>query len=477
MNEITNAPMDQPVIFRLWGAVEAHKDGKRVPMGPQREKCMLVALIAANGKDIQRETLKKWIWDDEPASASEDLNSFMTSLRKRLRSLGLDDELTNKNSLCRLSIPQASVDINRVKALLAAPKLDDHHAAKLLGQALRLSEGEPLAGLNSRRINSYRIELERERHALRIAYYQTQARLDRHQECLGELSRLFDEHPDDAAVTALAMYVLYFAGRSPDALEVYRRHERHLKNEVGVDVSAEISELHGRVLNRTLAKGSFAVGKPYSANGEPSMDATESLVLAIRPDTGDLEEVQQAVVESFGEEELRTRLADDCLICVVSPDVAPMQVVRAWMDRLVKAVRQRAQVGIAIGSEDRVRELARSEYARRVRNGAPHSSNLVIAMSDDLYQLVTGSPGGQLDATGYRRAENGVGGWVRVPGLSTPPHPRDEQHPGEKSHPRDESGQDAPAGMPTPAGPSVVFQGDTKIRNQTIASVVNKTRR
>jgi DNA-binding SARP family transcriptional activator len=463
MNETTTAPVDQSVIFRLWGAVEARKDGERVPMGTQREQCMLVGLIAVKGQDIQRETLKNWIWDDEPASASGDIDSFMTRLRKRLRDLGFDNVLTSGNGLCRLAIPQASVDVHRVKALLSEPKLDDHHAAKLLGRALRLSEGEPLAGLNSRRINNYRIELGKERHALRVAYYQTQARLGRYREHLGELSRLFDEHPGDAAVTALTMYALHFAGRSPDALDVYRRHDRHLKDEVGVDVSAEISDLHRQVLNQTLVWDSFAVGKPYSANGAPSMDATGSLVLAIRPDSGDLDEVRQAVVESFGEQELRTRLADDCLICVVSPDVAPVRVVRAWMDRLVKAVRQRAQVGIAIGSEDRVRELARSEYARRVLNGAPVGSNLVVAMSDDLYELVTGSPGAQIDATSYRRAENDVDGWVRIPGLSTPPHPRDEP------------GHGAPAGMPT-TGPSVVFNGETKIGKQTITSMINKAR-
>jgi DNA-binding SARP family transcriptional activator len=466
MTGTTSAPAEQPVTFRLWGAVEARKSGEPVGMGSPREQCMLVGLIAANGKDIQRATLKKWIWDDEPVSASSDLDGFMTRLRKRLEDLGFDRALINGNGLCRLAIPPSSVDVHLVKALMAAPKGDDHHAAELLGQAVRLSDGEPLAGLNSRRIDNYRIELVKERHALRIAYYQAEARLGRYREHLGELNRLFDEHPGDDAVTALTMYALHFAGHRPGALEVCHKHILHLRNKVGIDVSAKIGDLQQQVLDGALAKDSFAVGKPYQANGEPPMDSTKPLVLAIRPDTGDLEELRQAVAGSFGEGELRTRLADDCLICVVLSDVEPVRVVRAWMDRLVGAVRQRAQVGIAIGDEDRVRELAKSEYARRVLNGAPRGSNLVITVSDDLYELVTGFPGGQLDATGYRRAENGVGGWVRVPGLSTPPHPRD-----------DESGREAPASASHPSGPHVEFHGKTRIGKQTIASVINKGRR
>jgi len=125
MTETTSEPGDRPVIFRLWGAVEARKNDERVDMGPPRERCMLVGLIAANGKDIQRETLKKWTWDDEPASASDDLGHFMTSLRKRLDGLGFDGALINGNGLCRLAIPPASVDVHRAKALMAAPKRDD----------------------------------------------------------------------------------------------------------------------------------------------------------------------------------------------------------------------------------------------------------------------------------------------------------------------------------------------------------------
>lgn len=248
MTETTSAP----ATFRLWGAVEARKNSEPVRMGSPRELCMLAGLIEANGKDIQRETLKKWIWDDEPASASGELDHFMAHLRKRLDGLGLDGALINGNGLCRLAVPPESVDVHRAKALKDAPKRDDQHAAELLGQALRLTDGEPLAGLRGRQIEHYRRELEGNRLALQIEYYQVEARLGRCREHLGELSHLFAEHQGDAAVTALTMYALYFAGRRPDALEIYRNHAKYMRNEEGLDVSQKISDLHGQVLNNAL---------------------------------------------------------------------------------------------------------------------------------------------------------------------------------------------------------------------------------
>jgi DNA-binding SARP family transcriptional activator len=460
MSELAAALTDQPVTFRLWGAVEAYQNGRRFPLGPQREQRMLAGLLAAKGKQVARETLKKWIWDDEPEKAAEDLKALMTGLRKRLADLGFVEVLNNKNGTCQLDVPAAAVDVHRVKALVAAPKRSDQHAADLLGLAVRLSDGEPLAGLSSPGINNYRIELERERHALRIAYYQAEVRLGRHQNHVGELSRLFDDHLDDAVVTALTMCALYFAGRTTDAGSVYMRHQRHLRKEVGVEVSPEIQELYSRMLDNNLAKDtcSFALGTSYPVNGESPMDTTSPLLMAIRPDSGNPAEVQQAVMESLGDSDFRVRLLDDCLICVVAPGVLPEQVVRVWPDRLLTTVRQRAQIGIARGPENNACDLARSDFARTVRNGSG-SSNLVVVVSDDLHSLVTGSGVGKIDTQSYRQAEDGLDGWVRVPGRTQVPHPRDDE-PDHASRIRE----------PASGSSGAAFYGDTKIGQQNIAT-------
>ncbi|MBB5850199.1 BTAD domain-containing putative transcriptional regulator [Amycolatopsis umgeniensis] len=462
MQESTVASADQPVIFRLWGKVEAVHDGELVPMGSRREQGMLAGLLAAKGLEIQRETLKAWAWDDEPESASDDLSRFMSELRKRLRKLGFADSLVNRNGLCRLGVPADSVDVNRVKALTNVEKRDDRHAAVLLAQALRLSEGKPLAGLDTRRVNSYRKELERERHALKIAYLRVELRLGRYQDHIGELSGLLDEHPDDAAVTALMMCALHFAGRDTEALEVFRRHRGYLNDELGMGASPELEGLEKCLLNNDLtADGrAYALGRPYLANGDSPMSPTEPLLVAIRPDAGSPEEVRRVAFESFGAGSFQARQAEDCLLCVVSPDVAPVEVMGVWMDRLVLGMPHRAQVGIGMGNEVEVCDLARSAYARSVLNCAP-DSNLVVAVSNELYELTSSLPELQIDSSSYRKDDRGVAGWVRVPGLSVPPRPRP-----------DGPTEDVRMVSSASSGPNVAFNGKTKIRTQVVASTV-----
>lgn len=461
---------DRPVMFRLWGAVEARANGMTVAMGTQREQCMLVGLLAAGTAPVRRVTLRKWIWDDEPDSASDDLNKFMSRLRKRLSQLGLSNALDNKNGLCRLGISPSCVDAHRVKAALAVvPGQSDAEAAERLGRALQLCDGEPLAGLSSRQIDSYRREMEADRLALRISYYRIELRLGRYQEHLGKLTTLLEQNPADRQVTTLTMYSLCMAGRQSDALEAYTRHRNHLLEEKGLDVDPELVELHGRVLRNelTTSRVHSLLGGANISSGASAMKENPSTLVAVRPDTGTPEEIHGAVTRAFGEEAFRTQLTDDCLIFMIPDDVPTARVIGTWMTKLSDAVRQRTQVGIALAGHDDVCELARSDYARQVLNGAP-DSKLVVAVSNDLYRSVVLDGGGAVDPTAYRRTENGVSGWVCVPGMSVPPHPCDDER----------AATNRSTMMPAGGGPQVNFYGATKIRGgQTNATVINNYKR
>ena len=268
MKEDVRSATDRPPTFRLWGEVTANRDGDRVPMGTKREQCLLVGLLAARGKSVSRESLRKWIWNDTPDSASGELDAFMTKLRKRLSDLGFADVLVNKNGLCRLDIADDQVDVHRADALAKAQKRNDPHAEILLREGLQLTEGEPLAGLDTESIENYRLTLERRRLDMEVEYCQVAIRLGRHQQLLGELNRLFDEHPEDTRVAALAMCASQLSGRQSDVHKIYSQHRTHMR-EFGVDVSPEIKELQTRILKNDLRPDSrcFPLGEPYSAAG------------------------------------------------------------------------------------------------------------------------------------------------------------------------------------------------------------------
>lgn len=460
MRELVAATSDSSAFFRLWGAVEAVVDGRAVDMGTQRERCLLVGLLVARSTPVPRDSLHRWIWDDAPESAADDVNKFMTNLRKRLGALGLASALVSRNGLCQLKIAESSVDAYHVKqAVTLASQSADEQAAELLDQALRLCDGEPLAGLATRRVDGYRRQLAADRLAAEIAYYQVELRLGRHHARIGGLTRMFDERPTDNMVTALTMCALFFAGRQSDALDVYRRHRNELVDENGLDVSPELRELHERLLRQELTTdpGRFPLKRARQANGAPAMEDAGTVLIAVRSSIEDQADVRRMTGETFGGARFHPELVDGCVVCAVPADIPAVTVIGVWMSRLSSAVCVPTQVGIALVRDGNVCDLARSDYAGRILDGAP-GSKLVVAVSDSLYRSVVMPRGRDVDPAAYRRMEDAGGGWVRIPGMSVPPHPVD----------------DGPLPPPTPAGlpgPSVNFHGNTRIDKQQIGTV------
>lgn len=267
-----------PVMFRLFGAVEAHTDeGKRIDLGSEKERCLIVGLLLAKGRAISRLEILEWPWDSPPESADGDLERFMTRLRKRLEALGIKEMLVNRDRQCRLTVPPDWVDVHRFRDLVAKARSqdDDQQAAEYLGAALDLSEGEPLAGLAGRRVDTERRGLVEERRAVEFEFLQFEVALGRHRQHIPHLTRLCLDRPENPEVAGLTMYALHLAGRQPEALDVYQHHRRHLL-ESGLDVYQPLQELHQRILRGDLppaGEDGFPTTKPRPpVQDEPATD-------------------------------------------------------------------------------------------------------------------------------------------------------------------------------------------------------------
>ncbi|GAA0998290.1 hypothetical protein GCM10009555_097320 [Acrocarpospora macrocephala] len=264
------------VRFRLFGAVEAQVGDKRIDLGSERERRLLVALLS-KGRRIERQKLLDWIWDEAPDSAFGDLDKFMSKLRRRLDGIGLGEALVNRDRLCQLDVPANAVDVHRFRALVAeARHADDQRAAALLSEALELSDGEPLAGLSGRQVDSYRHALNEERYAAELAFVQVELRLGHHQERIADLARLFAERPDDT-VAGLRMLALHRAGRQAEALRVYDEHRLRLKA-MGLDVPQRLAELHGRILRNDERLQQFGDEWLTGCARPPKPDKSESVL-------------------------------------------------------------------------------------------------------------------------------------------------------------------------------------------------------
>lgn len=67
---------------------------------------------------------------------------------------------------------------------------------------------------------------------------------------IGELERLVAEHRYREPVWAQLMTAYYLTARQADALDAYQRLKTTLADDLGIDPSVTLSDLHGRILRQ-----------------------------------------------------------------------------------------------------------------------------------------------------------------------------------------------------------------------------------
>ncbi|MYR58624.1 tetratricopeptide repeat protein, partial [Streptomyces sp. SID625] len=148
---------------------------------------------------------------------------------------------------------------------------DLHRARALLGRALRLWDGEPLAGVPGPYAEAQRVRLEEWRLQLLEARLDMDLEQARHGEAVSELTALTAAHPLRERLRELLMLALYRSGRQAEALAVYADTRRLLADELGVDPRPELRELQQRIL------------RADPALAEPSAPAPEPVTAQVRP--------------------------------------------------------------------------------------------------------------------------------------------------------------------------------------------------
>lgn len=246
--------IESPVRFRLLGPVGASHHDRPVELGPPREQRLLVALLAGKGKPVPRASLPSWIWERPGAGAMEMLAELMRNVRRRLACVGVGDVLICAKGLCRLDVPADLVDVHRFARLVEAARraAGDRGAVGLYRQALDLVQGEPLGALRGRRVEDYRTTLLDRIAAVRTWWLEAELRLGNHDRHLPDIAELNRAEPLDEKVAGLLMRAYFQSGNQHRALEVFRRIERRVREELGNTVGRELAELHRRILENDL---------------------------------------------------------------------------------------------------------------------------------------------------------------------------------------------------------------------------------
>jgi DNA-binding SARP family transcriptional activator/tetratricopeptide (TPR) repeat protein len=238
----------------LIGPLSVRRDDEEVPVTAARQRAVLAVLAARAGQVVSFDELAELIWDGAPPSGAR---CTVRGYVKRLRQvLGpeLAGRLVTRAPGYALEVADDELDLLTFDRLCtdggaAARAGAWQRAAQLLGEALLLWRGQPLADIGAESLRDTLLpRLESQR--LQAIESRTQAglALGQHRELVAGLIELTAAHPLRERFWAQLMLALYRCGRQGEALAAYQRARQVLTAELGVEPGPELRRLQERIL-------------------------------------------------------------------------------------------------------------------------------------------------------------------------------------------------------------------------------------
>jgi predicted ATPase/DNA-binding SARP family transcriptional activator len=265
--------------FGILGPLTVRSGGRDVTIGGRQQRRLLAALLVSAGTVVSSDRLAAALWGDEwPATALTTLYAHLSRLRRTLHADGAEVLVTQPPGyVLRIRIEQ--LDAGRFERLLAEARAAtaDQPATALarLDEALALWRGPAYAEFDFARSEAMRLE------ELRLAAMEERfdagLALSRHADLVGAIEAYAAEHPMRERCQGQLMLALYRCGRHAEALAAFRAFRDRLDDELGVEPSAELRDLHTAVLRQDLRLDVTPVEPaPRPPGGLPA--ATSSLV-------------------------------------------------------------------------------------------------------------------------------------------------------------------------------------------------------
>ncbi|HEY3000990.1 MAG TPA: BTAD domain-containing putative transcriptional regulator, partial [Kribbellaceae bacterium] len=222
-------------------------DGSPVEVRGGRLRALLVRLALDAGRPVSTAALVDALWGDEPPAA---VANALQSLVSRLRTaLGSTDAV--RSGPAGYTLTRAEVDAAAFERLVteARSAADPERALSLLTEASALWRGEALADVReapfaeapAARLEDLRLAADEDRAAALLA-------IGRPGSAVAALSPLAVAHPLRERTHELLIRALHASGRQTDALTTYDALRTRLADELGVDPSPRLRDLHVAVL-------------------------------------------------------------------------------------------------------------------------------------------------------------------------------------------------------------------------------------
>ncbi|WP_167533634.1 BTAD domain-containing putative transcriptional regulator [Streptomyces marokkonensis] len=222
-------------------------------MGGVRLRTLLIRLALESGRSVPVGSLASALWSQEsPADCGHAVQALVSRLRKTLPD---GTPLRFAGGGYRLDIGPDSVDALRFEALArkGSRLLQEDNpraAARVLGEALGLWRGEPLADMSDSayaqgtvvRLTELKLTAFEDRAAAGLSLRTEPPGM------IAELESLVSLYPHRERLWSLLIRALHADGRSAEALGAYERFRTWLADQLGTDPSPELQETHLKVL-------------------------------------------------------------------------------------------------------------------------------------------------------------------------------------------------------------------------------------
>ncbi|WP_433158285.1 BTAD domain-containing putative transcriptional regulator [Kribbella sp. CA-247076] len=266
-------------------------------------RVLLGCLLARPNAPVPFDELIDALWGDKPVpNARQRLHVHVHRLR---RLLGDPTRIACEQATYRLRLQRGELDAETFESMLdeagaSARAGEDERAAATIREALALWDGPAYAGLDD--VAVLRAEADRLTERRLVAFEDlgtAELAAGRGSAMIAELRDLAAQYPLRERLQELVMIALYRAGQQSSALEVYRRTRAALVDELGVEPSPRLAELHAAV----LAADPSLERTPERTDPEPANRTTApaQLPAAIADFTG--RDKQLAWIQDLADEE------------------------------------------------------------------------------------------------------------------------------------------------------------------------------
>jgi DNA-binding SARP family transcriptional activator len=243
---------------RVLGPLELHGRDEWQRLSAAKQRTLLATLVINASRPVSVERLIEELWPDGPVGSSvNQIHGYVWRLRA-----ALDDSdgriLRTQSPGYELDLGTDDLDATRFESLAqdgtqALHAGDPARAQALLAEGLALWRGPayadvaPTAAIRAEadRLNEQRLSVLESRIDADLA-------LAHHAELVPELQALVEAEPFRERLWSLLMLALYRCGRQADALAAYRDLRARLDEELGVEPSRFVQELHQQVLTGEL---------------------------------------------------------------------------------------------------------------------------------------------------------------------------------------------------------------------------------